>query len=117
MTIGPPRPAAASAAMRAAGRDAWTAAVNHPMVRAIAAGTLPHRTFRGYFEQNVRYLEDYARAIALVTAKAPDAAALDVLARFLRQIVGTEIPTNHLRLYPPPAARLLVGQAADGGGA
>jgi thiaminase (transcriptional activator TenA) len=86
--------ATASAALRAAGHAAWAAAVGHPMVRAIAAGTLPHETFRGYFEQNVRYLEDYARAIALTTAKAPDRPALDVLSRFLRQIVATEIPAN-----------------------
>jgi len=86
--------ATASAALRAAGRDAWTAAVSHPMVAAIAAGTLPHETFRRYFEQNVRYLEDYARAIALTMAKAPDRPALDVLSRFGRQIVGTEIPAN-----------------------
>jgi thiaminase (transcriptional activator TenA) len=90
----PPPSPPASAALRAAGRDAWAAAVNHPMVRAIADGTLPHPVFRGYFEQNVRYLEDYARAIALTTAKAPDRPALDVLSRFLRQIVGVEIPAN-----------------------
>jgi thiaminase/transcriptional activator TenA len=83
-----------SAGLRAAGRDAWAAAVSHPMVAAIAAGTLPHATFRGYFEQNVRYLEDYARAIALTAAKAPDRQALDVLSRFLGQIVATEIPAN-----------------------
>jgi thiaminase/transcriptional activator TenA len=83
-----------SAALRAAGSGAWAAAVSHPMVAAIAAGTLPHATFRGYFEQNVRYLEDYARAIALTAAKAPDRQALDVLSRFLRQIVATEIPAN-----------------------
>jgi thiaminase (transcriptional activator TenA) len=93
-TPGASRPATASAALRAAGSDAWAAAVNHPMVKAIGAGTLPHATFRGYFEQNVRYLEDYARAIALATARAPDADALDVLSRFLQQIVGTEIPAN-----------------------
>jgi thiaminase (transcriptional activator TenA) len=93
---GPPTagPETASAALRAAGRDAWTAAVSHPMVAAIAAGTLPHQTFRRYFEQNVRYLEDYARAIALTMAKAPDRPALDVLSRFGRQIVATEIPAN-----------------------
>lgn len=83
-----------SAALRAAGADAWAAAVSHPVVRAIGDGTLPHRTFRGYFEQNVRYLEDYARAIALTVARAPDRAALEVLSRFLRQIVATEIPAN-----------------------
>jgi len=87
-------PATASAALRAAGSDAWTAAVSHPMVAAIGDGTLPYRTFRDYFRQNVRYLEDYARAIALTAGRAPDRAALDVLSRFLRQIVATEIPAN-----------------------
>jgi thiaminase/transcriptional activator TenA len=94
-TAGPAAPGlAASAALRASGQAAWTAAVSHPMVAGIAAGTLPHQTFRRYFEQNVRYLEDYARAIALTAAKAPDREALDVLSRFLRQIVGAEIPAN-----------------------
>jgi thiaminase (transcriptional activator TenA) len=64
------------------------------MVAAIGDGSLPYRTFRDYFRQNVRYLEDYARAIALTAARAPDRAALDVLSRFLRQIVATEIPAN-----------------------
>lgn len=64
------------------------------MVREIAAGALPHGTFRRYFEQNVLYLGDYARAIGLITGKAPDLEAADVLSRFLRQIVGTEIPAN-----------------------
>ena len=88
---------AASVTLRSAGRDAWAAAVSHPMVRAIAAGTLPHETFRGYFEQNVRYLEDYARAIALAAAKAPDREGLDVLSRFLGQIIATEIPPSRCR--------------------
>ena len=104
MTAGP---ASASDALRTAGSDAWAAAVSHPMVAAIGAGTLPHPVFRGYFVQNVRYLEDYARAIALTAACAPDRAALDVLSRFLRQIVATEIPANLAFL-----ARL--GGSADG---
>lgn len=76
------------------GKSAWAAATTHPMVREIAAGSLPHGTFRRYFEQNVLYLADYARAIGLIIGKAPDLAAADVLSRFLRQIVGTEIPAN-----------------------
>jgi thiaminase/transcriptional activator TenA len=64
------------------------------MVRQIGAGTLPHETFRRYFEQNILYLEDYARAIGLIIGKAPDYAASEVLSRFLRQIVGIEIPSN-----------------------
>jgi thiaminase/transcriptional activator TenA len=83
-----------SAMLHDAGADAWAAAVAHPMVREIAAGTLPHETFRGYFRQNVLYLEAYARAIGLVIAQAPDRAALDVLTRFETRIVETEIPAN-----------------------
>ena len=64
------------------------------MVRQIGAGTLPHETFRRYFEQNVLYLADYSRAIGLIIGKAPDLASASVLSRFLGQIVGTEIPAN-----------------------
>lgn len=80
--------------LRERGRPAWAAATSHPMVRQIGAGTLPHETFRRYFEQNILYLEDYARSIGLIIAKAPDRDAIDVLSRFLRQIVGIEIPSN-----------------------
>jgi len=77
-----------------AGAETWAAAIAHPMVREIAAGSLPHETFRGYFRQNVLYLEGYARAIGLVIAHAPDREALDVLTRFEARIVETEIPAN-----------------------
>jgi thiaminase (transcriptional activator TenA) len=83
-----------SVTLHDAGAGAWAAAVAHPMVREIGAGTLPHETFRGYFRQNVLYLEAYARAIGLVIARAPDRASLDVLTRFEWRIVGTEIPAN-----------------------
>ena len=42
-----------SACLHERGKPAWAAATTHPMVREIAAGTLPHGTFRRYFEQNV----------------------------------------------------------------
>lgn len=80
--------------LRERGRATWTDAVSHPMVRQIGDGTLPHPTFRRYFEQNVAYLTEYARALGLIIGKAPDRAAIDVLTRFLGEIVGTEIPAN-----------------------
>jgi thiaminase/transcriptional activator TenA len=83
-----------SARLRERGAAAWAAATGHPMVRQIGAGTLPHETFRRYFEQNILYLGDYARAIALILGKAPDLAAVDVLSRFLHQISANEIPAN-----------------------
>jgi thiaminase/transcriptional activator TenA len=77
------------------------------MVTEIGDGTLPHQTFRRYFEQNILYLSEYARAIGLIIGKSPDLAATDVLTRFLGQIVGTEIPANLAflrRLGGAPAA-------------
>ncbi|HEX9541245.1 MAG TPA: TenA family protein [Streptosporangiaceae bacterium] len=83
-----------SLGLRERGKSAWAAATSHPIVRQIGAGTLPYETFRRYFEQNILYLEDYARAIGLIIGKSPDYDAADVLSRFLRQIVGIEIPSN-----------------------
>src|SRR5215472_6218097 len=76
------------------GKPVWATAISHPMVKQIGEGTLPYSAFRRYFEQNVLYLNDYARSIAFIIGKARDWDAADVLSRFLRQIVGTEIPAN-----------------------
>ena len=84
----------ASQVLLEAGAAAWERATGHPMVRAIGDGSLSHGTFRGYFEQNVLYLMDYARAIAFILAKAPDGDAITTLGRFLAQIVDHEIPAN-----------------------
>jgi thiaminase/transcriptional activator TenA len=65
------------------------------MVAEIGAGSLPHDTFRYYFQQNVLYLEDYARAIALIIGRAPGREDIAVLTRFLSQIVDTELPANY----------------------
>src|SRR6476646_1688408 len=102
-----------SACLHERGKPAWAAATSHPMVREIAAGTLSPGTFRRYFEQNILYLGDYARAIGLIIGKAPDLAAAEVLSRFLREITGTEIPANLAfleRLGGSPAG----DEAADG---
>jgi thiaminase/transcriptional activator TenA len=90
--------------LKARGAAAWAAAVAHPMVTEIGAGTLPHETFRFYFEQNLGYLHEYARAIALTVAGTGPAgayatgtgarAAASTLTRFLGQIIDVEIPAN-----------------------
>jgi thiaminase/transcriptional activator TenA len=80
--------------LRHRGAEHWSVAVNHPMVAAIGTGTLPHETFRFYFEQNLQYLDAYARAIALTAGGARTPGALTTLTRFLAQIVEVEIPAN-----------------------
>ena len=89
-----PRSQPVSGMLHQAGARTWAKAIGHPMVQAIADGSLPHETFRRYFEQNVLYLQDYARAIALIASKVPDREALTILSRFLGQIVEHEIPAN-----------------------
>ena len=92
------------------GRSVWEAAHRHPMISDIASGRLPHEVFRFYFAQNIMYLEEYARSIAFVIAKAPDVEAIVVLNRFLAQIAEHEIPANHeflRRLGGEPLARAL----------
>src|ERR1700730_4986130 len=89
-----PARAPEAARLRQRGAATWAVAVTHPMVVAIGSGTLPHATFRFYFEQNVQYLHEYVRAIALTIAVAPDRSSQSVLARFLGQIVDVEIPAN-----------------------
>lgn len=73
----------------------WRLSADNPMVRAIGDGSLPREVFRYYFEQNILYLRDYARAIALVAANAPDEEAADILSRFLRSESERELPKNH----------------------
>ena len=83
-----------SARLKDRGAAQWATAVAHPMVTEIGAGTLPHETFRFYFEQNLPYLREYARAIAYAAAGTSDRGAVSVLARFLSQIADVEIPAN-----------------------
>ncbi len=47
----------------------------HPFLAELAAGTLPRQTFRHYILQDSLYLADYARVLAIASARAPDSAA------------------------------------------
>lgn len=46
--------------------------LDHPFNRELAAGTLAPDRFRGYVLQDGIYLEGFARALALASARAPD---------------------------------------------
>jgi thiaminase/transcriptional activator TenA len=83
-----------SSRLKERGAAQWAAAIAHPMVAEIGAGTLPHETFRFYFGQNILYLGEYARAIAFAAAGTAERGAVSVLARFLVQIADVEIPAN-----------------------
>lgn len=88
------RTAGVASSLHERGAATWHTATTHPMVQAIGAGTLPHESFHRYFTQNVVYLHEYARAIALTIAKAPDLDAIRTLTQFQSHIVEEEIPAN-----------------------
>ena len=63
----------------------YDAILAHPFLTGLSDGTLPEDAFAYYVIQDAHYLRDYARALAVVGAKAPD----DVhIAMFTRHAAG-----------------------------
>jgi thiaminase/transcriptional activator TenA len=90
--------------LRASCAPIWDALPAHPFVRELADGTLPAEKFRFYLEQNLLYLPEYARAIAIGAARASDEAELKSFSAALANIVETEIPQNRAMLEAVIAA-------------
>ncbi|GLY65394.1 aminopyrimidine aminohydrolase [Amycolatopsis taiwanensis] len=65
--------------LRAAAEEIWHAQHDHPFVRGIGEGTLDGARFRFWLRQDYLFLIEYARLLALASAKAPD---LDTMTRF-----------------------------------
>ena len=100
------------AELRGSCREIWEALGEHPFLRELAAGELAPECFRFYLEQNLIYLPEYARAIALGAARSADRSQLTSLTAALENIVATEIPENEALL-----SRVIELGAADRGGA
>ncbi|MDO9379747.1 MAG: TenA family protein [Nocardioidaceae bacterium] len=77
--------------------DAWSdvsgwyrAVLAHPFVVALGDGTLERDVFARYLLDDAHYLLGYARALAAVAARAPDAAGIALLARSAAGAVEAE---------------------------
>lgn len=94
---------------RAENADLWGSLASHGFVRGMADGTLPAESYQFYVEQNLLYLPQYARAIALAVARSRTAEELSEHTASLVNIVDVEIPQNEelLRL-----TRSLTGSTA-----
>ena len=101
-----------SAGLRDASEPAWSDLADHPFVVELASGTLAPERFRYYIEQNLLYLPQYARVMALGAARARDQRALELFSAALQQVVAVELPENR-RLRD----RVVELGAADRGGA
>jgi len=99
--------------LRAACREEWEGLHAHPFVRGLADGSLPIDAFRFYLEQNLQYLPEYARAMALAGSRADDVETMRVFSGELANILESEIRENHALLL----RTIELGAAASGAAA
>jgi len=77
----------------------YQAILTHPFLRGLTDATLDEGCFRYYLAQDAHYLRDYARALAVVGAKAPAHATTAMFARHAAQTVAVELAL-HQTLLP-----------------
>ena len=71
-------------------KEIWHELHSHPFVAEMAAGTLPERKFAFYIGQNIVFLRELARAMALGVAKADDEDTMRDFAAIVSNIVDFE---------------------------
>ncbi len=76
----------------------YAAILEHPFVTGLADGSLPAESFEYYVIQDALFLRKYARALAAVASRAPDAAATEMFARHAAGIVSAEM-SLHASLF------------------
>lgn len=76
----------------------WAALHRHPFITELAEGTLPLEKFRFFLEQDIMYLEEYARCLAMGAAKSRGEAELRYFTTDLNKVLDAEIPNNRALL-------------------
>lgn len=92
--------------------ELWQGLNDHPFLRELAAGTLAPERFRFYVEQDLFFLPELARAVALGVASAGDDEEMRHFAEEMVAVAEREIANNRDLL-----ARVLELSAPDRGGA
>jgi thiaminase/transcriptional activator TenA len=69
----------------------FAAILAHPFVTGLTDGTLDPNVFAHYVSQDVHYLRDYARALAIVGAKAPTLVDTAMFARHAAEVYDVEL--------------------------
>ena len=72
----------------------WAGLHAHPFLGELTRGTLPLDRFRFFIEQDLLFLPDFARCMAMGAAKSGSEAELEFFSRQLDGIVRLEIPSN-----------------------
>src|ERR687887_2839691 len=77
----------------------YDAILAHPFLRGLTSGDLPVDRFAFYVAQDAHYLRDYARALAVVGAKAPTHADTAMFGRHAAETAEVELAL-HESLLP-----------------
>lgn len=86
--------AAFSARLREQCDGIWAGLHAHPFLGELARGTLPLEAFRFFIEQDLLFLPEFARCMAMGAAKSESADELEFFTRQLDGIISLEIPSN-----------------------
>lgn len=76
----------------------YDAILEHPFVRGLTSGQLSADCFSYYVAQDVHYLRDYARALAVVGAKAPTHADTGMFGKHAAETVAVELALHETLL-------------------
>lgn len=87
-------PGRISARLRADHADAWEACFTHPFVQAIGRGDLEADRFRTFLVQDYLFLIDYARVLAIASAKAPEVQSQTRFAELARSTLAVEMDVH-----------------------
>ncbi|MEJ2889129.1 thiaminase II [Actinomycetospora aeridis] len=74
----------------AAGAGIYDRVREHPFLTGLADGTLPHAAFRHFVVQDAHYLRGYARALAVLAARAPTEADTVMFAQHAAGAIAAE---------------------------
>lgn len=80
-----------SARLKAAASNVWEAQHEHPFIRGIGDGALDLARFRHWVRQDYRFLIEYARMLAMASARAPDVEAMTKLAELTNETLNVEM--------------------------
>jgi thiaminase (transcriptional activator TenA) len=76
----------------------FAAILAHPFLTGLTDGSLDEDAFAQYVAQDVHYLRDYARALAIVGAKAPSLAETAMFARHAAEVFDVELALHSVLL-------------------
>jgi thiaminase/transcriptional activator TenA len=77
----------------------YSAILDHPFLTGLTDGSLPQEAFAFYVVQDALYLQEYARALAIVGSRAPDAGATRMFAEHAANAIAVE-RSLHAELLP-----------------